>query len=284
MCSQFGHYARECPFIFNVRQSIVPQQASNDNRTTQLYSCVNESPKQLQGKDILKKGAASLRRTRRIKRGKGIEVGEREKTIRKDTFSHGESMMQQSTNYGQELVREQNTEKIVSASEKDSNKESDQITAAFTVVKVNGKQLRALADTGASHSIVALSWLEHLKLKKLVIPSSIKLIDAQKESIAIDGEVVLPVEFGNKIFYWKFAVASKLFCPIIIGMNILHKGRLDFHRRIIEVQGEIMPVTFSLKELKQSTVVAAVNKVLSSKRMLKLKGRVMRDTISSSLL
>jgi len=43
-----------------------------------------------------------------------------------------------------------------------------------------------------------------------------------------------------------------------------------------------MLVTFSLKELRQFTVVAAVNKVLFSKGILKQK--VMKNTISFSLL
>ena len=112
---------------------------------------VNKSSKQLQRKDILKKGAASLRKTRKIKRGKGNKVVKREKTIRKDTFSHRESMIQQLTNYGKELVRKQNTEKIVFTSEKDPNNGLDQIIAAFTVVKVNGKQLHALADISTNY-------------------------------------------------------------------------------------------------------------------------------------
>jgi len=67
-------------------------------------------------------------------------------------------------------------------------------------VKVNEKQLHALEDTSTSYLIVALSWLEHLKLKNLVTPSSVKLLNTQKEFIVINGEVVLLVEFGNKIF------------------------------------------------------------------------------------
>ena len=76
----------------------MPQQALNDNKITLTYSCVNKSPKQLQKKDIFKKGAASLRITRKIKRRKGNMVVKREKTIRKDTFSHRKSMIQQSAN------------------------------------------------------------------------------------------------------------------------------------------------------------------------------------------
>ena len=80
-------------------------------------------------------------------------------------------------------------------------------------------------------------------------PSKLQLVNAQKESIPVRGEITLPVEFGRRVFQWTFAIVDNLFCPAILGVNVLHKGCINFNKRRVKISGECMPIVFTLREL-----------------------------------
>ena len=51
----------------------------------------------------------------------------------------------------------------------------------------------------------------------------------------------IPVTFGNKVFNWKFRVtAETLICPMIIGINILHKTTITLEENVIKMDNEVV--------------------------------------------
>ena len=62
------------------------------------------------------------------------------------------------------------------------------------------KPVKTLADTGASHSVVALSWFKYLKLKDQIRQERWCMVDAQKKKIPAYGAITLLVTFGGKEF------------------------------------------------------------------------------------
>lgn len=93
------------------------------------------------------------------------------------------------------------------------------------------------------------------------------------------GEITLEVEFGGKTFTWTFAVAKDLFCPLILGVNILKEGCINFNKRRIKINDAHMPFTFTLKDLHQHTVIAAVNKVIPARELVEVEARIIRDVV-----
>ena len=89
---------------------------------------------------------------------------------------------------------------------------ASQWTAAFTIVKINNKPIRTLADTGASHSIISLKWLQQLGLEKGIVGrSDLSMVDAQKKSFPVTGTITIPVEFGRKDFNWNVRVTPNCY-------------------------------------------------------------------------
>ena len=306
-CNQFGHYARDCVAVQAARMQQHVAPAVQDNKNVPLYSSVKLTSKQLNSRGKLPKEAVhtKLKTRKRLKRRR-VEVEDPTTSLEGNM---GEEIQKQKSEINSTIllkpiekvgigsVSEENvkmsvaqdaTMKEVAAchsinnmgekGEKLGKEERSQFTAAFTTVKIQGRTIRTLADSGASHSAIAASWVKHLKLEQFIRPSDIKLVDAQKEAITIHGELDIMVEFGRKEFKWTFAVADNLFCPLILGMDVLHKGCLNFNKKRIKIQGEIMPVTFNLKELRQFTVIALMNKVVPTQKMVKIKGKVIRDS------
>ena len=96
---------------------------------------------------------------------------------------------------------------------------------------MQGKQIKALADTDASSSIVALNWVKYLKLEHLITPIEESFLSAQGSKMLVEGTINIPITFGNKEFMWTFRVAKELICPMIIGMDILHEGSINLKKR-----------------------------------------------------
>ena len=157
---------------------------------------------------------------------------------------------------------------------------ADKWTAAFTITKVLNKPTRTLADTGTSNSVVSLNWLRYLGLETSIRPTTDMMVDAQKKKIPVAGVVTLPVQFGNKEFNWEMRVAPVLVCPMILGMDVLHKGSVMCAKRLVEIGDERQPITITLGELEQPTIIAATNKVINPYEYGEIKGRVIKDTIT----
>ena len=121
------------------------------------------------------------------------------------------------------------------------------------------KATHALADTGASHSVIAMKWLKYLKLDHLIIHTNECLATAQNIKFLIQGKVIILVEFGSKTFDWEFYVAKELICSMILGINILHGRAVCPRKQIVKIQKQKMPITITLQEMMQHTVIAMQN-------------------------
>jgi len=104
-------------------------------------------------------------------------------------------------------------------------------TAAFTIVKIRERHVRTLADTGASKSVISENLIKKLGLEKYIQPSLIRMVDAQKKSILIKGEITVEVLFAGKLFEWKFMIAEKCICPLILGIDIKFWGSISKKER-----------------------------------------------------
>ena len=54
-------------------------------------------------------------------------------------------------------------------------------------------------------------------------------------------------------------MAKELICPMIVGMNILHKEAVGSRKRIVKIQNQKMPITVILQEMMQHTMIAMQN-------------------------
>ena len=63
------------------------------------------------------------------------------------------------------------------------NNENRKWTAAFTMLKINDQPIQVLIDTGASHSVIALEWVEKINMVKNIKLKAVNMIDAQKAKI-----------------------------------------------------------------------------------------------------
>ena len=153
-------------------------------------------------------------------------------------------------------------------------------TAAFTITKVMNKPTRTLMDTGASHSVVSFNWVQQLKLEKFIQPIDVHMVDAQKREIPVNGKITLTVEFGGKDFEWTVRVAPNMICPLIIGIDILHKGAISLVNRWVEIGNYRQPITITLSELQQATVMAAVNTVIQPYSYKEIKGKLIKDNLN----
>ena len=141
------------------------------------------------------------------------------------------------------------------------------------------KSVRALIDTGASHSMIALPWLKYLKLEHQMKKTKKKMVDAQKTNIPILGKVVLPVEVGNKTFEWKFTVIETLVCLMIIGMNILEKAIVKLKSRKVKIENQTIPICINMEELKQNAIVSTINKVMQPYTITPVEGRIVKNGV-----
>jgi hypothetical protein len=127
-------------------------------------------------------------------------------------------------------------------------------TGAMAMITIEGKQIKALIDSGACETIISEPWVRHLGLHKRIdrndnIPSDLK--GASGGGIDIIGSVMLEVklqdqrkEGGEKGegVKWKAWVAKRLVVPLIVG-NDCHDKRtkLDYHTYIWEYDGIRIP-------------------------------------------
>ncbi|MFI5422946.1 MAG: retropepsin-like aspartic protease, partial [Nitrososphaerales archaeon] len=154
---------------------------------------------------------------------------------------------------------------------------ADRWTAAFTITRIHNKPTRTLADTGASHSVISLNWLKYLKLERFIQKEEMSMVSAQKQAITVVGTIAITVLFGNKEFEWVVRVAPELICPLILGIDILNDGGVNCKERFVEISGQRQPITITLGELGQSTVLAATNKVIQPFHSLEMNGKVIKD-------
>ena len=158
--------------------------------------------------------------------------------------------------------------------------ESTKWTSAYTILKVLNKPIRVLADTGASCSVISYEWLKYMKLQDSLIKTEVNIVDAQKVKIPVMGIATIPVEFGRKTYQWPFRVAEKLICPMILGMNVLNTGCIHLKERYVEVDNERMPITITLNEFEQETILSAINVVIPpwTLQPKEVKGELMKGS------
>ena len=321
-CGQVGHMARDCQSIqfqkammlaLSNQQSQQNKPATSNYQGKEVEREAKATTVQLRGRKRVRKEDSDSGKKRKAKRRKRCKDMKEEREKWKNQAKEEEN-----NEIGQE--KSEKREKTRSNLEKDVKKEGDnhkipgktypkrkfmpihenemdhlmainddkskrrKYTATFTTVNVYGKPIRTLADSGASHSVISLAWLRYIGGEKLIKDSAVVLMDAQGEEIKVNGEVTLPVQFGKGLFEWKFCVAEELFCPLILGVDVMNKGSINFQKKRLKINGEYMPITFTLNEIQQYTVVAAINKKVPAHELVKIKGRVIRDEDCSSLV
>jgi hypothetical protein len=236
-----------------LREQILNLSSNEEKEEKIVYSAI-KNPKFVSR--IIKRKETNQKQ-REIDRGNEINKLKEEKVKLEENNPENDRLKEKQKAY-QEGLAQQPFEDVISALHNAS-----QWTAAFTIVKINNKPIRTLADTGASHSIISLKWLQQLGLEKGIVGrSDLSMVDAQKKSFPVTGTITIPVEFGGKDFNWNVRVTPNLICPFIIGMDLLNTGCVSGIGRYVEIQRIRQPITITLGEISQPTVIAATNLVV----------------------
>ena len=290
-CQKMGHYANQCKgskekkeesedFKEALKQMLklkedlaVMLEKNNKTSSSYLDPILSEKEqKDSKGYKLIKKTLPHKAKTRRL-HTKLKEVKDKPKEVEKKQDEKGKEKETLANTIGAaELGGE------ISPKSKDAEREK-KWTAAFTMLTVKSRNIRALIDTGASHSVIALSWLKYLQMDHLIQKAEVHMVDAQKVAIPILGTVTIPVDFGNKTFEWDFKVAETLICPMIIGMNVLHEAVVKMKNRKVKIQDQAIPICITLEELQQHAIVSTVNKKLPPQSITKIEGRIIKNDI-----
>ena len=100
------------------------------------------------------------------------------------------------------MEKEKGEERTVAA----VNNRTKKYTEAMVIIMIAKKQVKAMIDSGACETIIVLSWVEHLGLKKMIdtraeVPKD--LASAMGEGMQFVGVVNLRVKVGEKEAEWR---------------------------------------------------------------------------------
>lgn len=100
---------------------------------------------------------------------------------------------------------------------------------AFIKVNILGTECLALADSGASASILsgrALGTLRELGLEGSLEPSAKTLKAGNDAKLDIVGSITLPISFNGNLKLIKLEVCSDINCPLVLGVDFLRTFNL----------------------------------------------------------
>ena len=141
----------------------------------------------------------------------------------------------------------------------------DKSGAAITMVTINGDDIPALIDTGATSSMVSEEFIRGTKLRIKSIDSSIRFSSAGKTTLTVLGTVELKFSIGVVEMLETFYVTRNLAHRVLIGGDIFWKHNMD--------------VKFSTKEL---LIGDKSNPLLSSKE--RTQAAIDENTLPSNLV
>ncbi len=292
-CNQFGHRQFECPGlrredVVTVNNSIVElQQLLQElkNKSIEKYTSVPIVNKAQRKRPLPKcKKEVTINNQKKRKR---MKIG-KEETLTTQTITKEKNEIEKekdkqnkdndSHKDDTDSVTVETVMQMDGTIKKKKTKEKENITAAYVVVKIHNKSVKALADSGASHNVVALTWIRRLKLEHQIRTSSVELVDAQNRKINVHGEIEIEVEFGKKTFSWTFQIAETLFCPLIIGMEVLKDSDCNFKKKYIELEGQQVSVMYTVQDhIDCSTITAVENKVVPPHTAMIIKGDMLHN-------
>lgn len=95
-------------------------------------------------------------------------------------------------------------------------------------VKIFGKPVTGLLDSGASRSFLSQEGLEKMSLSKgeAMRPSSTTVATASGSRMPVEGIMVLPVELEGRMKLIEFLIVKKLSSPLILGVDFWKKMSL----------------------------------------------------------
>ena len=94
----------------------------------------------------------------------------------------------------------------------------------YIVLKIAGKNLQCLLDTGSSKSVLSLKLAQKLKLKIVPGKTETPLISANGASLKIMGSADATFNVRGLNMVQKFVIVDYLFPEIILGINFLKKN------------------------------------------------------------
>ena len=139
-------------------------------------------------------------------------------------------------------------------------------TGAIAIVEIEGKQVKALVDSGACITIIAKSWIQHLGLKRFMdkratIPQGLRGVSG--EYLRIEGKINLRIRIGKKLVEQQAWVAEKAVVPLILG-NDMHIGKsvIDCVWSVWVYEEEEVPI-----QLEQTRLIGAVRTVVAAEKI-----------------
>jgi len=133
----------------------------------------------------------------------------------------------------------------------------DQGTEMTCEVKIGGKDMKALLDTGASISMIRRKELLGLGItSKDLKLADVKVVQADGREMELSGMICLPIIVEEIETMETFYVAPTLCRSMILGRNWLegNKAKLSFNPALLEVGGREIPLGNCRNE--ESVVVA----------------------------
>jgi hypothetical protein len=257
------------------------------------------------------KKAINMRKRKKLR--KKHRRAKKERTIReafRKMYREGKSWVEEQAEGDEEAIRKmEQIDEMFDAREEEEEEEGSErtiagverekrYTGAMAMLTVEGKQIRALVDSGACETLVSETWIKHLGLKKKIdrraeVPDDLK--GAGGEKLGIIGSVSMKVELGEKKVEWKAWVVKRLVVPLIVG-NDIHdkKTKLDYYTYTWEYDGVSIPFQIEQEErggrgvltvvaeknmrIPQYSIMKGVGKVLGEEEEERKKGRVVDMT------
>ena len=137
---------------------------------------------------------------------------------------------------------------------------STPLQGSYINVKILGKTVNTLVDTGSNLSCIQKSLLDSLDQDFIVYGSSEyeKVKGIGGHLISIIGTATLPLKIGDSVFYQKFYIFDKILHPLLLGIDFLktHKCTLNFETKSLDTDSGTPVINFIEEQTKRVTGLA----------------------------
>jgi hypothetical protein len=138
------------------------------------------------------------------------------------------------------------------------NSNKERYTGALAILRIQGKEILTLVDSGSYGTFISEEWVKRLGLKIENRANKRNATTATGENISSTNKAIFGLTLRDKEHPWEAWVLKRSVIPLIIGMDYLNNSVLDFPNKVWKFEkDEEIPITITQRQEKEMIMVIA---------------------------